>query len=166
MPVTVDATVGGASANSYVTKAEADAYVLGRLNASTWEDETDTDKLNRALVSATRRLDQEEWQGRKVATTQALEWPRSGTSDQNGNAYATDAIPQPVKDATCELALAMLSEDLLADSGLEAFNSVTVGSLQVTPRHGRPAGDLPENVRRELRGLLATARNTIPLERG
>ena len=45
------------------------------------------------------------------------------------------------------------SEVTLGDSGLEGFENVQVGSLDVTPRASRQAGVLPEQVKRLLRGL-------------
>ena len=75
MAVSIDATAGGASANSYMTLAQADAYVdamvLGT-DAAKWSSATD-DQKNRALATATQRLDRERFLGAKANDPQALE---------------------------------------------------------------------------------------------
>ena len=80
MAITLDATVGGASANTYITLDDANAiiegFVLSDDNAA-WDNST-TDNKNRALFTAAQRIDREKFLGARVADTQALEWPRSG----------------------------------------------------------------------------------------
>ena len=158
MAATIDATVGGASSNSYSTLAAANTYFEERLNASAWTSAS-TDEKNRALIQATRRLDQEKYQGEQVTTGQALKWPRAYATDDDGYEFGTSIIPVIVKHAMYELALRFLNDDTtdtLADTGLEPFESVAVGSLEVTPRAGFQAGELPENVQRLLRPVLVT----------
>ena len=164
MAASIDTTVGGASANSYVTLAEADAYFDEHLNVTDWTDATD-DLKNRALIQAARRLDQLSFNGGKATEAQALKWPRIGVVDDEGYGIDSDEIPQQMKDAQCELALAMLASDLLADTGLEGFEMVEVGPVKAVPRHQQKAGELPENVRRELSPFLSLAGVGIKLER-
>lgn len=149
--------------NSYVTAAEAGAYFGASLSAGAWAEVEDRDA---ALVSAARRLDQVAWRGRRSDPQQPLAWPRSGAVDADGRPIPADAIPDNVKRAQMELALAMSREDLTADTGLEAFESVKVGPLDVKLRDGRPAGSLPEHVLREIAPLLGAARGSIRLVRG
>ena len=165
MAIAVDATAKGASANSYVTQAEATTFLDGRLNVSDW-DGASSDEKNRALVSAANRLDQEAFDGYETTAAQRLKWPRTGLADERGDSVDEDTVPERVKDAQCVLALLMLGSDLLADSGLEGFDRVKVGPLDVDPRHQHSAGELPEDVRRELALWLTTpsARN-VALER-
>lgn len=111
MAITIVATVGSASANSFVTLAEAATYMEGRLNASSWETDASTDSKNRALAEATRELSSVEWLGYRVDSTQALSWPRDwvlNVDDPNANYYADTVIPERVKRATYELALAFI----------------------------------------------------------
>ena len=138
-----DSTVGGASANSYVTLEAAEAYFFGRLSDSAW-DEADEATRESALIMATARLDAETFVGSPVTTTQRLQWPRYGAYDRNGNQYVTTAIPSLIQDATCELALAVLDDpDLLGGgSGLSEFQNLRLGSLDITPRVA-PSGALP-----------------------
>ncbi len=107
MAVTIDATVGGANANSYVTLDEAEAYCKARLDVAHWVFQS-ADKKNRALVEATRDLTNLTWAGERASATQALAWPRQWAADPDspgGGHYPTNIIPQRIKDATCELAL-------------------------------------------------------------
>ena len=108
MALTIDATVGGSAANSFVTVAEMTAYCEGRLNASVWVASATQEP---ALVEAARELSALEWQGITVTDTQALTWPRQyvlNVDSALGLYYATSVIPKRVKDAACELALQFL----------------------------------------------------------
>lgn len=155
---TLDATVGGASANAYATVAEATTYFDERLDTSDWDDATADDQA-RALIMATRRIDQETFEGVKAdidPEDQALEWPRELASGPDGHVFDHDELPERLKQATFELALVLLGDpSFLADTGLEGFEQVAVGDLQVTPRHVQRAAELPESVDRLLRPFLA-----------
>lgn len=115
MSITIDASAGGASANSYVLESEAIAYMATRLNASAWTtfdgtDCTDTEKI--AIAEATRYLSSLSWKSRRATTTQVLEWPRWGVQNPDsplGFLYQTTCVPTRVKDATCELAFQFLN---------------------------------------------------------
>lgn len=177
MPTLV-ATVGSSTANSYVTVAEATAYLDERLNSSAWTTAVDAvgGDPERALIMATRRIDEEEFVGTPVnplngtstGTTQALRWPRYSATNGEGWVYEHTVIPAPVKHATIELALKYLNDgatDSLANSGLEAFKHVRVGSLDVTPRHSHRSTELPQYIRDLLRPVLRTVRGQVRLER-
>lgn len=166
MPASIDATVGGASANSYVTVAEADAYFEARLNVAAWDDAT-ADQQIRALIQATRRIDAEDFRGEKANTAQALEWPRYNVLDRDGYFYDEGVIPPVVKHAQCEMALALLASDsdAFADSGLEGFREAEIGPLRVVVAQGRPATKLPDIVSRLLRPVTEAggASRRLPL---
>lgn len=107
MAVTIEATVGSATANSYVTEGEADAYLEARLNASAW---TGTSKPA-ALVEAFRELNLRQYHGEKASSTQSGQWPRQHAPDPDnptGWYFDTTVVPQRIKDAQCELALEFL----------------------------------------------------------
>jgi hypothetical protein len=107
MPATIDATVGGASANSYLTVAAADTLTEAMLGTLAWSTAT-TDSKTRALITATRGLDSLNWIGTRATTTQALDWPRtSATCDDT--TYPSDTIPSPILYATFDLANALLT---------------------------------------------------------
>lgn len=162
MAVTLDATVGGAAANTYVALAPADEYFEGVPLSTAWDGATD-DQKNRALVAATARIDQEEFPGEPVnpitgtssGTTQALQFPRRGVLDRNGNEYDATVIPGPITRGTLKLAYIFLDDpSFLAATGLEGFERMKVGPIEMVPRHYRAAGDLPSDVARELVGVV------------
>lgn len=167
MPSPLDPTVGGLTANTYATRAEADTYFGDRLHAAAWTAATNDDK-DRALLWATVRLEQEQenYIGARTSTDQALAWPRGGVV-VDGIPIDHDEVPVLVKRAQMELAFALLAGDILADSGLEAFDEVTIGPLSIDPRHEHRSGALPEAVRRELEPVLhSLSRHNIDVVRG
>lgn len=147
----LDSTVSGPDADSYVTLIEADAYIDARLNVTGWPT---TDALKeKALKMATIRLDEEHFAGSKATLAQRLRWPRFGTSDRDGHTIDGDVIPRLLKEAQIELALALAGSDLLADSGLEGFEQVKIGPIDIKIRQ-IPQGLLPDVVKRRLSPLL------------
>lgn len=166
-------TVGAANANSYVTLAEAQAYHDLKLNAEAWFDAEPDDKL-RALVEAARRLQRETWLGSPVTSAQSLAWPRAGVAKADGlnfgagwysgwpggygrEAYLPTEIPQPVKDAQCELALALLAG---WDEEGERITEYASDGLSVKKQSARPAGSLPARVA-QLIGRLVTGAQSV-----
>ena len=55
MTLVIDATVGGASANSFITLTEAQTFMDARLNSTAWSGASTADQ-NISLVEATREL--------------------------------------------------------------------------------------------------------------
>ena len=108
------ATVGSATADSYITVADADTYFDTRLNVTAWTVAVTADK-ERALKSATREIDLASFLGQPTDTVQALAWPRAycpnpdTAADANSDYLDDDTIPVRVLTATCELALAYLN---------------------------------------------------------
>ncbi len=150
MALTLDATPKGASANSYITRADADTYFEGRMNASAWTSATDSNK-DLALVAATNRLEAiSDYLSYPTDTNQRLRWPRIWVVNEYGGYYDPDVIPRLVQEACCEEALRLLNTtgDPFVETGLEPYTNVKVGSLDVTPDKGYMAGDLsPATVR-------------------
>lgn len=136
MAVTLDATVGGASANSYITVADADAYVnvyvLDEANREAWLDVGADDKA-RLLIQATRQLDWYfNWSGdRSFPDQQALDWPRYYVY-RDGHQLPTDEIPDEIRHATVEMALWLREQqDSIPVDGQYLLNEVAVGSIRV-----------------------------------
>ena len=122
MAISIDATAGGASANSYLTLSDAQDIIDGLIeddDVVAWASAT-TDQKNRALYTAAQRIDRERFLGAKATDTQALEWPRTGvrrpgtyintysvgfpfriTTDY----YTDEEIPERVKKAQAVLAV-------------------------------------------------------------
>jgi hypothetical protein len=182
MTLVLDATVGGAAANSYADQASANSYFEGRRNADAWTAASSTagGERDQALVAACARLEQEAYAGYRSTLTQALRWPRRYVVDPDppvgGTAldtspvgyYLSDAqVPVAVKRAQYELALHLLNygaTDPLAPTGLEQFDSLSVGAIDLTPA-AQVAGALPPQVLRLLRPLLLSAPGTVRLRR-
>jgi hypothetical protein len=173
MAVVLDATVGGPSANSYCTVAEATAVLDVRLHSGAWTAATPDDQA-RALISATRLLDdQVGWYGTPTTTTQALAWPMQGQVDSFGRPVDPTTIPQDVKDATATYGLALLevpasTVSVSADAGIK---SKRLGDTSVTYRDTvlvkTPAQQMPLEIRRMLTPYGTVAGNVmVPLVRG
>ena len=186
MAVTIDATAGGANANSYLTLAEADALVdamvLGT-DATHWGS-GNTDSRNRALTAAAQRLDRERFLGARATDTQALQWPRTGVRkpDTYVNTYATGfpfrisedyftdtEIPDQIKRAQIELAVYLHNNtDGISLSGLEDYKNVKIGSIDVTPNltSGAVGADrVPPMFERYLTGLRISGPGNIAIKR-
>ena len=114
MPASITATVGSASANSYLTIAAADTLSESMLGTLAWTTGT-TDQKTRALITATRGLDTLVWIGSRASTTQALDWPRSDV-ECDGVEYPDDEIPEQVQYSTFDLANALLTTPTLLQS--------------------------------------------------
>lgn len=167
---TLDATVGGSSANSYIDVSTADTLADERLQTAEWTA-AGTDDKERALIMATRRLEQLRYEGDKTDSSQALKWPRQDAVDENGDEYATDAIPALVQEQVFEVALWVLNQDAdgtdpMAPTGLEGFRSAKVGPMEVERDRSFSAGDLPDNVLRALRPVRKSSGLMVPLVRG
>jgi hypothetical protein len=159
---TLDATAKGANSNSYVTRAEAQTYFDGRLNADEWENATAGNK-DKSLIQATAYLERFEYQGTvtDLQTPQRLKWPRLGLFDADGRDLDEDTVPNAVKEATYEVALALLDGKLdMQNDGTEQYESVTVGPISVTNRV-RDATKMPEHVRQLIDFLLAGSSSAL-----
>ena len=178
MTITIDATVGGASANAFVTEVEQIAYMATRLNASTWTTVSGTTCTNtekQAMVEASRELSAMAWLGTRTDTTQFLSWPRFDVPDPDspsGFLYSSAAIPQRVKDATCELAFQFLklgTEDLAA---ADPNAGVIESTVDVLTTRWESVSSRPQGLRRFTRmmrwigPLLADQPGVLQLVRG
>jgi hypothetical protein len=149
MAATIDATPGSADANSYATVAQGDTYHEGRSHASTWEDADEEDKI-RALITATRLLDQQfDWNGTVVDGVQALLWPRIGVYGLNGYLLDAVSIPKPLREATAEYARLLIEEDRTLDSetALAGIKRVKAGPVDVEFKDSLPLSQpLPDAI--------------------
>lgn len=133
MALVLDATIGGAASNSYDTLANAEIYFEGRLNKANWDSQTDGDK-DAALVHATTILDAEPYDGLKASTTQRLKWPRVEVLDDDDIEIASTIIPKEMKEAIFELALVLFGSDIQSHTGLEKFDELVVGPIELKPK--------------------------------
>lgn len=155
--MSIDASVGTETANSYVTVEEADAYFADRSGSANWE--TIVDKEAR-LITASRLLD---WylsfKGSKVSFSQSMQFPRYGMVSVSGNEYPSTLIPNEVKFAVFELTLSSLSGDRTMDNSLAGIEQVKAGSLfiKATPAgyNSTKASVIPEHIQKLLSDLVA-----------
>tara|TARA_Y100001951_G_scaffold49023_1_gene38636 strand:+ start:274 stop:834 length:561 start_codon:yes stop_codon:yes gene_type:complete len=185
MAISLDATVGGTSANTYITLSDANAIVEGLVldaDVSAWDGST-TDNKNRALFTAAQRIDRERFLGARVADSQALQWPRSGVRKPDtytnlyglsfpnrlvADYYLDTEIPDRVKKAQVILAVYLNNNrDALGLSGLENFNAVSIGSINVTPRFFGAVGadNVPPLFQEYLNGIRISTPANISIKR-
>lgn len=145
--MTLDATVGGDSSNTYVTDIEAKTYFEGRISAEgyTGANSTDQEKL---LRTSTIFLDSRiSWVGYKKdrTTPQTLEWPRVDSLDTDSAVDILDgAIPQDLKNAECELALYLANNGEPSESS--DLDSIKVGSLVIDFNEFKQSHLIPSEV--------------------
>ena len=145
--MTIDATAGGSSSNSYCTLAEADTYHEGVFHKDDW-NVVDVDK-EVALIQATAILDMRyTWAGKKKTDDQALRWPRTGVADVDGYALDSDVIPKALKNATAEFARYLISNDpsVVAGKGISSVEGIVFDKAD-------KADQIPDNVKSMLAGL-------------
>lgn len=149
MPVTVDATVGGASANSFQLVSEIDTYFTARMPSSVaaqWTALSDDEKAAAAVMGTLWMNALVVWTNYTTTVTQALSWPRYGMWNRNGwSLIDSGVIPKEVKDCHAEISLYLAQEDRIAefDPIKLGIASVKAGSLQVRFREQFPTMNQP-----------------------
>lgn len=116
--------------NSYLDVAEAELYFADRLHTSTWDNAVAGDK-SASLIGATKAIEAMKFLGSRYDATQKLSFPRNGLI-VDGIELDGAIVPQDIKEAVCEYAILMIAEDYSAPDDLEAFDSVSVGSISLT----------------------------------
>ena len=185
MAITLVETVSSTTANSYQTLADAQAFIDGLIeddDVVAWSSAT-TDQKNRALFTATKRIDRERFIGAKAKQDQALQWPRQGvrkpdtfTSTYTSgfpyrittDYYTETEIPPEVKEAQAILAVYLNNnKDGLGLSGFEDYKNVKIGSLEVTPNnYGAIGADrVPPLFARLFAGLRLSGPANISIKR-
>ena len=187
MAISIVSTAGSATANSYISLADANAIVEGLVpddDVVAWEaGSTSDDYRNRALYTACQRIDRERFLGAKATDTQALQWPRTGVRkpDTYVKTYATGftfritadfftdtEIPEQIKKAQVVLAVYLQNNsDSLNLTGLESYQSVNVGSVSVTPYRWGAVGfnAVPPMFERYFNGLRISGPSNISIKR-
>tara|TARA_R100000231_G_scaffold1530_4_gene2606 strand:+ start:179 stop:739 length:561 start_codon:yes stop_codon:yes gene_type:complete len=185
MAITIHTTVGSSIANSYISLQEAQDIIDGLIeddDVVAWASST-TDQKNRALFTATQRIDRERFLGARVTDTQALQWPRTGVRkpDTYINTYSvgfpfrittdyyTDTeVPDQVKKAQAVLAVYLNNnKDGLGLSGLEDYKRVKLGNLEAEPNfHGSVGADrVPPLFERYFTGLRISGPGNVAIKR-
>ena len=130
---------------SYCTIEYADEYFAGRLHAESWSGAANSIK-EKALKQATRAIDRQRLKGNKTNPSQPLAFPR----------YPDTEIPEAVKEACCEEALALLERGnsqrwKLQQEGVQSFS---LGNMSETYTPGAGKGLLSQEAKELLRPWL------------
>ena len=130
---------------SYVSLAEANEYFSNRLHADAWAEASDADK-EKALTMATKAIDRQPMSGRKTVSSQPLAFPR----------YPDTEVPQAIKEACCEEALALLERGnsqrrKLQQEGVQSF---ALGNMSETYVASAGRGLLSQEAKELLRPWL------------
>lgn len=134
--------------NSYIDIDGADEYFAGCLHAESWSG-ADSETKEKALRQATRSIDRMPLMGRKTDLHQPLAFPR----------YPDTEIPEAVKEACCEEALALLERGnsqrrKLQQEGVQSFS---LGNMSETFAAGAGKGLLSQEAKELLRPWLIGA---------
>ena len=115
----VESGNGDSNSESYIDVAFADAYFLKR-GITQWASLTNREQL---IIRAMDYIENNyTYQGTKLVSTQALQFPRLIDGET--------VYPASLKSAVCELALKANSGDLLQDTGKTTIRE-KVGTLEV-----------------------------------
>jgi hypothetical protein len=130
---------------SYVNLAEANEYFSNRLHADAWAEASDADK-EKALAMAAKAIDRQPLRGRKSDREQTLAFPR----------YPDTEVPEAVKEACCEEALALLERGnsqrrKLQQEGVQSFS---LGNMSETYVVGAGKGLLSQEAKELLQPWL------------
>jgi hypothetical protein len=153
----LDATVGGASSNSFGTLEEANSFFEDRLYTSVWDATSDANK-NKALITACSQICQLRFFGEKATSAQSLPWPRLCVKDPDGCYYASDEIPEPLKHAQFIYAHELLKSDSISEKKITGLKKLSTGTvdLEFEPALMTGSGKIPDEAMRLLRGLVMT----------
>lgn len=166
MALETETGTGSATAESFCSVADADAYHAAR-GVTLWATLSTTEKeqaLRRGTdyMSQTYRL---RWTGYRKNDTQALDWPRYDAVKPDSTVgrfmayFADNIVPTEVRNACAELAFRAASGELAADVG-QAVTERTVGPITTKFAPGSVAVKRYVAVDRLLAPLLADGGNS------
>lgn len=117
--------------NSYLDSAD------GYLADNPYWEAADTDTQEQALVDATRILDQNEWIGTAVTSSQSLAWPRTKLSffDPVLALYVPveqGEIPVRLQKAVAYLALHLVKYPAVTKGYDVTYDSISIGPISLT----------------------------------
>ena len=134
----LDTTVGGTTANSYVTVEVADAFFASQVVQGVWP--TLLASKEAALLDATRLIDNQfDFVGDIANTEQSLRWPRSGVYDADDRLLPTDSIPKIIQQATCYLTMYLLQNGGLNQTASNV-SGIKVGPIDMKFKAGSIVG--------------------------
>jgi len=108
MALTVETGSSSATADSYVSTADATTYLSNRYGSTeafvAMGSGDDKDALMRRAASYLDNVYAARWKGDRSAGAQALAWPRTGVYDLDGYTVGSDEIPTELGYAQAEVA--------------------------------------------------------------
>lgn len=107
--------------NSYVTVAEADTYFGDRWGSDSWAILTEENKESLLISACSQQTYYCSWAGDPTDTEQDLPFPRNGDTE----------VPQPIKDAQCEIAINMLASGSFNQSSANSLTKLKAGSVEL-----------------------------------
>ena len=166
MAINFDVTVSGTDTTSYITVDEYTTYLekLPVTDGLSAKDEVTV--IQRLLIAATTAVNSllYEATGAPSVSNQKLEYPRTGQTNRRGIAIASDAIPQSLKDAVCEMANFMKLEGLNSiahDNWSDNIESTTIGgnidfTYKATPKPSKLVPNRVKELIADITGLYPT----------
>lgn len=155
MAFIVENGTGLSAANALASVEAVTAWLTDRGDDAAWAAAT-TAARQAAIVKATDYIANHRryrWRGTKGSYAQALPWPRTGATEEDGQTVPSDVVPARVVAATAFLAARSLAgTDLQPDlehGGM--VKSESIGPVSVTYRDGAP----PESVIMAVDGIVA-----------
>jgi len=149
--------------NSYVTVSQAEDYFDTRIDASSWNS-ADADDKESALVTATLILDENQFIGAAVSSTQSLAWPRTSASYYDTKLgmqvdIASNEIPNRLKLAVYEMANHLLANENLLDNTAQTFEKIKIGSIAIEDNSSDyvPPPLVPTTAKKFIKPLLTSA---------
>lgn len=133
MSLIVEDGTGLATAEAYISVADADAYFAARGNAA-WSALDQISKEAALRKGCDYMEGRYTWKGQRATTTQALGWPRQCVV-VDGVYLPADAVPVAIARANAELAVRASAADLAADETTQVTRE-TVGPITVEYQAG------------------------------
>jgi hypothetical protein len=136
----LNTTPSAQDADSYVSVEDCAAYAAKKgleFPASPIEPAEQALRRATAWIDSTYR---QRFPGCTTDVWQALEWPRVGVI-YRGQPFDEDAIPQQIKDATCEAAVREMAELGILSPDLDrggAIKTLKAGSVEIDYADGAP----------------------------
>lgn len=131
--------------DSYITTEEASEYISSKLYAEEW-GQADTNTRENALKEACRQINRLKFKGQKADPAQVLAFPRTmPIFNRLGRVgFVTyETVPEEVKAAQCEIALALLKYGNTSRIKLQEQNVISVKIGDTTETYGsKKAGKL------------------------
>jgi hypothetical protein len=129
---TVETGAGLPNSNSYASLEEANDYFSTHPYYSDNWDNLGIPDRERFLMSSTFQLDVLiTWEGDIVSATQALGWPRTGVTDQEGRVIPSNVVPKQVKIATFEMAVFSSKGDPYAPSSTAGLDRLKIDVIEL-----------------------------------